>query len=728
MTNALALIPSDWCAQATTAADFATDCPVWKQNRWAYFGLHDSEQEVNASNWGRQWVWQIDADTLQDGSPNCFDASTSTGSPLTHVPLEQHDYVAMEDVSSTASSGYTWTAVASNVAGSAGTWQTVALSGVGSSADVTALRVWGNSAAIAYGISLWEVRVLDGSGATLAPSGASASFEQQTWMGAAMAIDGDETGTRWATDGSPAANDWLLLTFASPGVLPASVQLLWEDAYASSFNIEVGTTTRACEDQSKDVAVDEWYNVYVVGHSSTVADDGLVRAVIAKYNPKDSIGREWIKTLHVADGETYFTSLTIGSNSSYAYVGGYTGTGGTSLSSDMLWYDNGIVLGNRPVQWGNKLFPHGDHGWTHRKGGGLVACYDSNGRIMWLQTLRGNTDSTSGHQDEITGVAIDANDEYLYVVGSTSGNNGGALVASYPPPSHSDPSQVTSFTITDGGSDAKIAYIAKLSALDGSVLWVSTIGATAGTATQNYGVYPGGVALDIHGYAYMVGTTQMNVDTSGAAMTDSLDGFLAKYDVRSNVATTLKWARMQDAYEAKKVVVDSVDRTAYLISQVDSSNGAIDKWNVYTDTAAGAEHMWQKVTSSTLLMGLALDPSRSYIYLAGYDNSLGSSAADQRAITWKMDSDGVATVRAAHEAYDESRQSAMSGVAVDTVSKYVYSVGHVIEAPYATTQPQLQQLDMTSTDALSATVNLATTMAEAIAGTHDGWNRAWTVR
>merc|ERR1711988_1594719 len=120
----------------------------------------------------------------------------------------------------------------------------------------------------------------------------------------------------------------------------------------------------------------------------------------------------------------------------------------------------------------------------------------------------------------------------------------------------------------------------------------------------------------------MVGTTYMNVDTSGAPMTDSVDGFLAKYDVRSNIATTLKWARMQDAYEAKKVVVDSVDRTAYLISQVDSSNSAIDKWNVYTDTAAGAEHMWQKVTSSTLLMGLVLAPSRSYIYLAGYDNSL----------------------------------------------------------------------------------------------------------
>ena len=140
---------------------------------------------------------------------------------------------------SDASYGYTWTAAASNVAGSTGAWQTVALSGVGGSADVTAVRVWGNSAATAWGISLWEVRVLDGGGATLTPSGASASYEEG-WNSAANAIDGDETGTRWATNGSPEANDWLLLTFVSPGVLPASVQLLWEGAYASSFDIEVG--------------------------------------------------------------------------------------------------------------------------------------------------------------------------------------------------------------------------------------------------------------------------------------------------------------------------------------------------------------------------------------------------------------------------------------------------------------------------------------------------------
>ena len=135
--------------------------------------------------------------------------------------------------------------MASNVTGSTGAWQTVALSGVGNSADVTALRIWANSAAFPrYKISLWEVRVLDGSGATLTPSGASASYEQvfsPAWCcSAANAIDGDETGTRWASSGSPEANDWLLLTFASPGVLPASVQLLWEGAYASSFDIEVG--------------------------------------------------------------------------------------------------------------------------------------------------------------------------------------------------------------------------------------------------------------------------------------------------------------------------------------------------------------------------------------------------------------------------------------------------------------------------------------------------------
>ena len=101
--------------------------------------------------------------------------------------------------------------------------------------------------------------------------------------------------------------------------------------------------------------------------------------------------------------------------------------------------------------------------------------------------------------------------------------------------------------------------------------------------------------------------------------------------------------------------------------------------------------MWQKPKAATLLTGLALDPSRSYIYLAGYDKSLGSDAADQRAITWKLDSDDGSYVRAAHEAYNETRQSVAYGVAVDKVSKYVYSVGYVIEAPYATMQPQLQQ-------------------------------------
>ena len=166
-------------------------------------------------------------------------ATTSAGAVAQYAGYTRSASHTCGDWLADAALGYTWTTAASNVAGSTGAWQTVALSGVGGSADVTAVRVWGNSAATAWGISLWEVRVLDGGGATLTPSGASASYEEG-WNSAANAIDGDETGTRWATNGSPEANDWLLLTFVSPGVLPASVQLLWEGAYASSFDIEVG--------------------------------------------------------------------------------------------------------------------------------------------------------------------------------------------------------------------------------------------------------------------------------------------------------------------------------------------------------------------------------------------------------------------------------------------------------------------------------------------------------
>ena len=186
---------------------------------------------------------------------------------------------AADGSGSDASSGYTWTTAASDVAGGVGAWQSVSLSGVGGDADVTAVRIWANTAATAYGVSLWEVRVLDSGGSPLTPSGASATFEQSSTMAAAMAIDGDDSTTRWATNGSPEANDWLVLTFASPGVLPATVELLWEDAYASSFSIDVGRSTAAPSSSSSAAAASSsdaacaWSDVGGGGGVRTAAAD-----------------------------------------------------------------------------------------------------------------------------------------------------------------------------------------------------------------------------------------------------------------------------------------------------------------------------------------------------------------------------------------------------------------------------------------------------------------------
>ena len=98
------------------------------------------------------------------------------------------------------------------------------------------LRLYGATHATPFGLSIFELRVLGDDGEFLDITGASASFEQ-SGNPAASAVDGDD-GTRWGSNGSPEAHDWILIELGAEAEISA-VEIVWEAAYASAFALEI---------------------------------------------------------------------------------------------------------------------------------------------------------------------------------------------------------------------------------------------------------------------------------------------------------------------------------------------------------------------------------------------------------------------------------------------------------------------------------------------------------
>ncbi|MGW0589147.1 galactose-binding domain-containing protein [Streptosporangium sp. NPDC002607] len=142
--------------------------------------------------------------------------------------------------------GTTWTDVYSTTTGTGGT-QTLDVTGTG-----RYVRMYGTTRGTGYGYSLWEFQVYGSMGGTQGPNcstanaaqgrPASASSSEGAAYGAAAAVDGNLTDTRWAS----AASDpqWLQVDLGSSQPICQTV-LTWESAYGKAFKIQIsdnGTT------------------------------------------------------------------------------------------------------------------------------------------------------------------------------------------------------------------------------------------------------------------------------------------------------------------------------------------------------------------------------------------------------------------------------------------------------------------------------------------------------
>ncbi|WP_127360176.1 discoidin domain-containing protein [Actinacidiphila soli] len=140
----------------------------------------------------------------------------------------------------TSTDGTNWTSIRSTTTGAGGT-ETLNVTGTG-----RYVRVYGTQRATQYGYSLWEFQVYGTAGTADAGCGttnaalnktATASSTENSGTPASAAVDGN-TGTRW----SSAASDpqWLQVDLGSSQSI-CGVQLSWETAYATAYQIQVST-------------------------------------------------------------------------------------------------------------------------------------------------------------------------------------------------------------------------------------------------------------------------------------------------------------------------------------------------------------------------------------------------------------------------------------------------------------------------------------------------------
>ncbi|HWB34432.1 MAG TPA: discoidin domain-containing protein [Rugosimonospora sp.] len=199
----------------------------------------------------------------------------------------------------TSGNASTWTTIYSTTTGTGGT-QTLNVTGSG-----RYVRLYGTARGTQYGYSLWEFQVYGDFGGTPPATGcgtanaaqgrpATASSTENAGTPASAAVDGN-TGTRWSSAFSDP--QWLQVDLGSSQTV-CQVQISWEAAYASAFQVQVSanasswttiysTTTGAGGNQT----------VNATGTGRYVRVYGTARATQWGYSI-------WELVVHVAGGTT----------------------------------------------------------------------------------------------------------------------------------------------------------------------------------------------------------------------------------------------------------------------------------------------------------------------------------------------------------------------------------------------------------------------------------------
>ena len=165
-------------------------------------------------------------------------------------------YATGYQIQTAASASGPWTTLYSTTTGDGGI-DDLSVSGTG-----RYVRMNGTQRALTgYGYSLWELQVYGTSSATgtLLSQGkpATASSSEGVFVAAAYAVDGDTTGTRWAS--AFTNNEWIYVDLGATATL-SSVVLSWEGAYATGYQIQTAAS-----------ASGPWTTVY----STTTGDGGV---------------------------------------------------------------------------------------------------------------------------------------------------------------------------------------------------------------------------------------------------------------------------------------------------------------------------------------------------------------------------------------------------------------------------------------------------------------------
>jgi hypothetical protein len=238
----------------------------------------------------------------------------------------------------------------------------------------------------------------------------------------------------------------------------------------------------------------------------------------------------------------------------------------------------------------------------------------------------------------ITSMAVDASGN-AYVAGITN---------TYDFPTTAGAYQVTNLT----ANNTSVGFIGKFNS-SGSPLYSTYYG--AGTTLPSYqGLYPGAIAFDSNGSAYVVGTTYYDVSAipvttpnlCDPSQTNCDSGFISKFDPTGATVLYSTYLSSNIDAEPESVRVDA-NGDAYVYSQ--SAGGPpgllVNPIELYT---SGEDAFIQEIdpTGGTLLFstfvggsaddfpgGLALDSSGN-IYITGYTDSLDypvTAAAEQNA-------------------------------------------------------------------------------------------------
>ncbi len=220
------------------------------------------------------------------------------------------------------------------------------------------------------------------------------------------------------------------------------------------------------DDESADIAVGPFGNVYITGRTSSSTDFPLMHPLQPDYGGG---GKDAYVAKLSADGSALVYST---------YLGGSDTEGGIGIAVDAL--DNAYVTG---ITKSNN-FPRSSNPHQPTYGGGpsdaFVAKIQANGSALIYSTYLGG--NGSGDERSLA-VAVDPFDN-AYVHGRTSSNN--------------FPTTPDAFQPTYGGGDHD-AFITKLSAL-GSLVYSTYLGRSGNDDGRS-------IAVDAFGNAYVTGTT-----------------------------------------------------------------------------------------------------------------------------------------------------------------------------------------------------------------------------